>query len=88
MIAAASMSVVRAAAPRRYIVVFKERVNKDQVDRHADSITGNGGAIIAHLNPLLNGFSATIPDEFLQGFQSDFEGDIDFIEEDSEVRTQ
>ncbi|KAF8893362.1 protease propeptide/inhibitor [Infundibulicybe gibba] len=90
--------------PQKYIVVFKQHVSADQIDKFADDVNNNGGEVghrygsvlnvIHHFSPLIlgvtaqQGFSASIPDEYLSSLQSLVGDDIDYIEPDSVVTTQ
>jgi len=72
----------------KYIVVFKENVTPEQIGKYINDVNSNGGEVGQRFDPVLNGFSATIPDGFLSHLQS-LQGDlIDYIEPDGVVRTQ
>ncbi|KDQ57619.1 hypothetical protein JAAARDRAFT_35312 [Jaapia argillacea MUCL 33604] len=70
----------------KYIVVFKESTTPEQINKYADEVSSNGGQVSQRYDSVLKGFSATIPDAFLQQLQgSDV---IDYIEPDGIVTTQ
>ncbi|KAI0645521.1 protease propeptide/inhibitor [Trametes meyenii] len=72
----------------KYIVVFKDHVPQSEIDKYANEVNSNGGAVGQRYNTVLKGFSATIPESYLTQLQS-FQGDIiDYIEPDSIVTTQ
>ncbi|TFK89108.1 protease propeptide/inhibitor [Polyporus arcularius HHB13444] len=72
----------------RYIVVFKDHVSQGEVDKYANEVAANGGAVKQRYDTVLKGFSASIPDTYLQQLQS-FQGSvIDYIEPDGVVTTQ
>ncbi|KAJ7595045.1 hypothetical protein C8J56DRAFT_928269 [Mycena floridula] len=71
----------------KYIVVFKDGVTKDQIQKYADDIKTNGGEI-GHTYDSMNGFSATIPDASLSSLQSLVGDVVEFIEPDGVVTTQ
>ncbi|TFK44683.1 hypothetical protein BDQ12DRAFT_673376 [Crucibulum laeve] len=76
-------------ATGKYIVVFKDSVTKEQIDKYAADIDACGGQVNNRLDPILNGFGAAIPDEHLQSLKSlQSEGIIKYIEEDGIVTTQ
>jgi len=73
-----------------YIITFKPTATKAQIDAYADKIVSAGGEIgyryYEESNPVLNGFSAKIPD--VQTFEAtDFDGIIEYVESDGEVTT-
>ncbi|TBU33748.1 hypothetical protein BD311DRAFT_747876 [Dichomitus squalens] len=72
----------------RYIVVFKDSVSLDDVKKYADEVNANGGEVGNHFDTLLKGFSATIPESYLQQLQSYQGSVIDYIEPDSTVTIQ
>ncbi|KAF8963402.1 hypothetical protein BDZ97DRAFT_1919835 [Flammula alnicola] len=77
----------------KYIVVFKDGVTSEQITKYADEVKATGGEIKQRYDEdggILNGFSATITDSFLQSLQSLAlqGGVIDYIEPDSVVTTQ
>jgi len=72
----------------KYLVVFKDSATQAQVNNYVASIGQNGGTVGRRLDGLLKGFSATIPDSFLQNLQSEADSVIDYIEPDSVVTTQ
>jgi len=70
----------------KYIVVFKDHVTPDEINKYAEEVQEQGGKIGHRYNSVLKGFSATIPDSyFAQLQQSDV---IDYIEPDGVVTTQ
>ncbi|KAI8972202.1 protease propeptide/inhibitor [Trametes punicea] len=71
-----------------YIVVFKDHVPQSEIDRFASEVNANGGSVGQRYDSLLKGFSATIPESYLQRLQSFQGGIIDYIEPDSVVTTQ
>ncbi|EEB93134.1 hypothetical protein MPER_08254 [Moniliophthora perniciosa FA553] len=72
----------------KYMVVFKDNVSKEQIQKYVSEVNSNGGKVHHEYGSTLNGFSATIPDQFLQSLQS-LQGDvIEHIEPDSTVTTQ
>ncbi|KAJ7102679.1 hypothetical protein C8R43DRAFT_1141155 [Mycena crocata] len=77
----------RRALIGKYIVVFKEGVTKDQIEKFKEEISQKGGNIEKELDNI-NGFSATIPEGFLSEFQSSANAVIDYIEPDGVVTTQ
>ncbi|CCM05723.1 uncharacterized protein FIBRA_07955 [Fibroporia radiculosa] len=63
----------------KYIVVFKDHVTADQVANYARDVDNNGGHVSQSFEPLLKGFSATLPEEYFNRFQS-LQGDVvDYI---------
>ncbi|KAF5385744.1 hypothetical protein D9615_002512 [Tricholomella constricta] len=74
---------------QKYIVVFKEGVTPEQINKYAQDVSDNGGNVTNRYDPtFLKGFAAAIPDQFLQSLQS-LQGDvIDYIEPDGIVTTQ
>ncbi|KAJ8076437.1 hypothetical protein PM082_000860 [Marasmius tenuissimus] len=75
------------STPQKYIVVFKSGTSQDEIDKHADAISKNGGEVHER-HSLLKGFSASIPESQLQELQSLQGGVIDYIEPDGQVKTQ
>ncbi|KAI0958442.1 hypothetical protein AcV7_004265 [Taiwanofungus camphoratus] len=72
----------------KYIVVFKDHVTASQISDYINDVNANGGSIGQRFDPVLNGFSATIPEGYLTRLQS-LQGDvIDYIEPDGVVKTQ
>jgi len=72
----------------KYIVVFKEHVTSEQIGNYINDVTANGGELGQRFDPVLKGFSATIPNGYLTRLQS-LQGDvIDYIEPDGIVKTQ
>ncbi|EKM54259.1 uncharacterized protein PHACADRAFT_257985 [Phanerochaete carnosa HHB-10118-sp] len=74
----------------KYIVVFKKTATPEQIRKYADDVTANGGQVkdLWENRPLLKGFSAEIPNNFVAHLQS-LQGDlIDYIEPDSTVTIQ
>ncbi|TFL04732.1 hypothetical protein BDV98DRAFT_562747 [Pterulicium gracile] len=74
------------ASTQRYIVVFKDSANKEQIQKYAQNIKESGGEIGHHYDSVMKGFSASIPASFLQQLQGD--DIIDYIEPDGVVTTQ
>ncbi|TFY81758.1 hypothetical protein EWM64_g2252 [Hericium alpestre] len=73
----------------RYIVVFKKTASDADVQKYVKDVTSNGGTIHNEYTSVMKGFSAQIPDSFLQTLQSNLQdGPIDYIEPDSIVHTQ
>ncbi|KAL1748669.1 hypothetical protein HDZ31DRAFT_60117 [Schizophyllum fasciatum] len=72
----------------KYIVVFKEGVTKDQIQKHADEVNNAGGEVTQVFDSILNGFSAKITPDHLQSLNNFVGGDIDYIEPDGVVTTQ
>ncbi|KAH9931147.1 protease propeptide/inhibitor [Epithele typhae] len=72
----------------KYIVVFKDNVDQTQVDKFAKDVASNGGTVNQRYDTVLKGFSASIPDAYLQQLQSFTGSVIDYIEPDSMVTTQ
>ncbi|KAL1682702.1 hypothetical protein EV122DRAFT_259108 [Schizophyllum commune] len=72
----------------KYIVVFKQGVTKDQIQKHAEQVNQNGGEVLNVYDSILNGFSAKITPEHLQSLNSFVGDDIDYIEPDGVVTTQ
>ncbi|THH08684.1 hypothetical protein EW146_g8918 [Bondarzewia mesenterica] len=62
-----------------YIVVFKKTVSDDAIQKHADDVIANGGQVQQRYDSVLKGFSAVIPDSYLQTLQSLQGGEIDYI---------
>ncbi|KAF9529654.1 serine proteinase inhibitor IA-1 [Crepidotus variabilis] len=62
----------------KFIVVFKDGVTKDQISDYVTKLTDNGGKVkdnwFTQDKPILNGFSAAIPENYLRSFKS-FSGD-------------
>ncbi|ETW81079.1 peptidase inhibitor I9 [Heterobasidion irregulare TC 32-1] len=72
----------------KYIVVFKPSTSEDVINRQADDLAANGGTVHSRYDSVLKGFSATIPDAYLQSLTA-LQGDIiDYIEPDGIVTTQ
>ncbi|KAF8492304.1 protease propeptide/inhibitor [Gautieria morchelliformis] len=73
----------------KYIVIFKNNVSQDRVNKYATDVTENGGSVTNRYDSVMKGFAATIPDQYLTTLQSLQGGDeIDYIEPDSTVTTQ
>ncbi|KAI1794192.1 protease propeptide/inhibitor [Ganoderma leucocontextum] len=72
----------------KYIVVFKDHVSQPEIDKYAEDVAANGGQIGQRYDTVLKGFSASIPDTYLQQLQSFTGSVIDYIEPDSVVTTQ
>ncbi|KAA1476003.1 hypothetical protein DENSPDRAFT_883982 [Dentipellis sp. KUC8613] len=73
----------------KYIVVFKKTATDADIEKYANDVSTNGGTVHDHFTPLLKGFSAQIPDQYLQTLQSNLQsGPIDYIEPDGVVKTQ
>ncbi|PFH47546.1 hypothetical protein AMATHDRAFT_67561 [Amanita thiersii Skay4041] len=70
----------------RFIVVFKPHVTKEQVEEYAQKVNDNGGDVTHRYDNVLNGFAATLPDNFMQNLQGD--DLIDYIEPDGFVTIQ
>ncbi|KAI0332338.1 protease propeptide/inhibitor [Cubamyces sp. BRFM 1775] len=72
----------------KYIVVFKDHVSQSEIDKYVNEVKANGGNVGQRYDSVLKGFSAQIPESYLQRLQS-FQGSvIDYIEPDSIVTTQ
>jgi len=73
----------------KYIVVFKGSATADQIKEFEKGVSDNGGSVSKSFDsPIMKGFSAAIPDSYLQTLQS-LQGDvIDYIEPDGVVTTQ
>ncbi|KAK1236171.1 hypothetical protein PQX77_000580 [Marasmius sp. AFHP31] len=71
-------SKLRLIVDPEYIVVFKSETSQDEIDKHADAISKNGGEVHER-HSLLKGFSASIPESQLQQLQSLQGGVIDYI---------
>ncbi|KAI0355655.1 protease propeptide/inhibitor [Trametes cingulata] len=71
-----------------YIVVFKDHVPQSEIDKYANEVNQNGGNVGQRYDNVLKGFSATIPESYLQRLQSFQDSIIDYIEPDSIVTTQ
>jgi len=69
-----------------FIVVFKDGVRKEQVDKYVDDLHSNGGAVTHRYTAVLNGFAANIPETFLKNLQGD--DLIKYIEPNGQVTTQ
>ncbi|TFK64525.1 hypothetical protein BDN72DRAFT_846511 [Pluteus cervinus] len=77
--------------PGKYIVVFKKSATPDQIQEYVDSVNSNGGRVKDIWTNPLKGFSAEIPDSFVQSLQAKAfsnEDIVDYIEEDQVVTTQ
>ncbi|KAL0581885.1 hypothetical protein V5O48_000114 [Marasmius crinis-equi] len=84
----------------KFIVVFKSDTSQEEVDKQASEISNNDAFIIhnAHddlsggevhkKHSLLKGFTATIPESYMQQLQSLQGSVIDYIEPDGKVTTQ
>ncbi|KAG5645199.1 hypothetical protein DXG03_006717 [Asterophora parasitica] len=64
---------------QKYIVVFKEHVTKEQVNKYAEDVNQNGGEVTNRWDTVLNGFAAVIPDAHFQKLQSLTDDVIDYI---------
>jgi len=85
-VSASSHSSSQTTMSGKYIVVFKDHVTPDEINKYAEEVQEQGGKIGHRYNSVLKGFSATIPDSyFAQLQQSDV---IDYIEPDGVVTTQ
>ncbi|KAG6907657.1 hypothetical protein DXG01_007861 [Tephrocybe rancida] len=62
---------------QKYIVVFKDTVTKEEVEKYAKEINENGGEVTNRYDSVLNGFAAHVPDSFFQSFKGD--DAIDYI---------
>jgi len=72
----------------KYIVVFKDGVTAEQIDQYAKDVNENGGEVTHRYGDGLNGFAASIPQQYLQSLKS-LQGDvINYIEPDGVVTTQ
>jgi len=69
-----------------FIVVFKDGVTQDQVQKYADSLHSNGGTVTHRYGAVLNGFAANIPESFFKSLQGD--DLIKYIEPNGVVTTQ
>jgi len=72
------------------IIIFRDNVPEEQIAEYARDIEANGGKVNHRYYESggLNGFSATIPEVYLQSFKS-FQADkISYIESDGIVTTQ
>ncbi|OSX66390.1 hypothetical protein POSPLADRAFT_1053041 [Postia placenta MAD-698-R-SB12] len=72
----------------KYIVVFKDHVTEAQINDYVNDVNANGGQVGQRFDPVLNGFSATIPDVYLTKLQSLQDDVISYIEPDGVVKTQ
>ncbi|KAJ3536093.1 hypothetical protein NM688_g6881 [Phlebia brevispora] len=64
-----------------YIVVFKKDVSQEEIDKYAEEVNANGGAVKhKYSGATLKGFSAQIPDSFLSQLQSLQGGIINYID--------
>ncbi|CDO75682.1 hypothetical protein BN946_scf184941.g35 [Trametes cinnabarina] len=63
----------------RYIVVFKDHVPQSEIDKYANEVNANGGEVAQRYDNVLKGFSATIPEAYLQRLQSFQDSIIDYI---------
>ncbi|RPD59777.1 protease propeptide/inhibitor [Lentinus tigrinus ALCF2SS1-6] len=72
----------------KYIVVFKDNVSQNDIDKYAQEVAENGGQVNQRYDTVLKGFSASIPDSYLQQLQSFTGSVIDYIEPDGIVTTQ
>ncbi|KAG6842092.1 hypothetical protein C0991_002746 [Blastosporella zonata] len=63
---------------QQYIVVFKEGVTKEDVDKYAQQVEDNGGNVTNRYESVLNGFAAHLPESFFLSLQDD--GLIDYID--------
>ncbi|KAK7692622.1 hypothetical protein QCA50_004255 [Cerrena zonata] len=74
----------------KYIVVFKDSASQAQIDKYAQDVESNGGNVGHKYDSALRGFSAAIPDAFLQTLQAQglADGIIDYIEPDGTVTIQ
>ncbi|TFL04733.1 hypothetical protein BDV98DRAFT_562748 [Pterulicium gracile] len=72
-----------------YIVVYKDSADDAEIQKHIDSIESKGGKI-GTKHTLIKGYSASIPDSFIQELQSlqSADGIIESIEPDQTVTTQ
>jgi len=69
----------------KYIVVFKKDVPKSVVNKHADDVNAGGGTVGHRYDTVLNGFSASIPDDYLRTLSANEH--VDSIEPDGVVTT-
>ncbi|EIM84812.1 serine proteinase inhibitor IA-1 [Stereum hirsutum FP-91666 SS1] len=73
----------------KFIVVFKKNVTSDTIDKHGQELSNAGGSIHNKFDSsIMKGFSATIPEAYLQQLQSLQGDEIDYIEPDGIVTTQ
>ncbi|KAL7281800.1 hypothetical protein ACG7TL_005123 [Trametes sanguinea] len=63
----------------KYIVVFKDHVPQSEIDKYANEVNANGGSVAQRYDSVLKGFSATIPEAYLQRLQSFQDSIIDYI---------
>jgi len=70
-----------------FIVVFKDGVTKDQINKYVNEVNNNGGKV-THRYESLNGFAANIPESFLTSFRADADGLIKYVEPNGVVTTQ
>ncbi|KAI5120293.1 hypothetical protein M0805_005799 [Coniferiporia weirii] len=71
-----------------FIVVFKDGVTSEQIEKYAEEVNSNGGQVYRRFDTLLNGFAATIPEQLLTQFSSLQGSVVDYIEPDQVVTTQ
>ncbi|KDN45933.1 hypothetical protein K437DRAFT_246758 [Tilletiaria anomala UBC 951] len=76
-----------------YMVIFRDGAPQASIDAQIADIEGKGGKVTHKYNSsIMRGFAATIPDDHAQTLRAVSEGGkhehIEYIEPDSEVRTQ
>ncbi|KAJ6625651.1 hypothetical protein B0H10DRAFT_2211922 [Mycena sp. CBHHK59/15] len=54
----------------KYIVVFKSSASKEDIEKFAQTVSGDGGEVTHRYDSLMKGFAATLNEKTLQQFQS------------------
>ncbi|KAJ7084383.1 hypothetical protein B0H15DRAFT_393258 [Mycena belliarum] len=75
----------------KYIVVFKSTATKEEIDKFAETVNGDGGEVTHRYDTLMKGFAATLAPNTLASFNSNLQAadsPIDYIEPDGVVTTQ
>ncbi|KAH8083775.1 protease propeptide/inhibitor [Cristinia sonorae] len=74
----------------KYIVMFKDSATEADIQKYAQDIGSNGGAIHNTYDSVVKGFSASIPEAYFQTLQASLGSNspIDIIEPDGIVTTQ
>ncbi|CAO1613817.1 unnamed protein product [Jaminaea pallidilutea] len=76
-----------------YIVIFKGSADSSVIDKHAKEVESKGGKIKQRYDSeIMKGFAATMPTDHADMLTSLSSGgkhdEIDYVEPDSEVKTQ
>ncbi|THH27850.1 hypothetical protein EUX98_g6342 [Antrodiella citrinella] len=73
----------------KYIIMFKDSATPEQIQKYAQDVSSNGGAVHQVYDASIKGFSASIPDAYFQQLQSSLtDSPIAVIEPDGVVTTQ